>query len=221
MRTPVVRFEPEGEPRGGVVLVPEVSGLDAVLRRCADDLVGEGFVVVVPDLWWRRGAPPTSTPDEIAAAVDALVDGEVLSDVASARDSLGTLRPRFLVGFCTGGLYARMSACAMPGWAGVVEFYGRIVYPGVSEARPVQPLDLLQGLGCAYLGHFGDKDPVAPIHHIAELQRRLGFVARPTQVLVYPGCGHAFMNPARPGHNAEAAALAWQRSLRFLDNLAG
>lgn len=221
--TPVVRLAPEpGVPvRGGVVMVSEVSGIDAVLRDYAGRLVERGFVVAMPDLWWRAGGPPPlGTREEISAAVARLVDPEALSDVAVARKLLGAPGRAFVLGFCVGGLYARMAACAMMGFSGAVEFYGRIVYPTIGPAKPVQPLDLLPGLGCPIQCHFGTDDPIAPPEHVAELEGRLRGRPLATQVFRYPGCGHAFLNPGRPGWNPEAAALAWARAVNFLEMLA-
>lgn len=218
--TPVQTVRVEG-PRAGVVLVSEVFGIDRPLRGYAERLAGEGYDVAMPELWWRRGGPPSlATAEEVADAVGTLSDGQALADVAAARDVLAPERPRFVLGFCVGGLYARMAACALTGFTGAVEFYGRIVYSRITPAKPAQPLDLLPGLSCPLLSHFGEEDPVAPMHNVADLERRLAAQEQPWQVFTYPGCGHGFMNPERPAWDGEAAEVAWDRTLAFLDNLA-
>lgn len=186
------------DPRGCVLLLPDVGGVVA-----PDRFVDEGFSVATLR-WWDEGAD--------------VADGEVLRRVKEARDGLAA--PRFLVGVGAGGVHARMAACALPGFSGAVELYGRLVYPAVSPAHPAQPLDLLPGLSCPYQGHFGERDVTNLAHHVVELRRRLGFVCQPTQVLTYAGCGAGFAEPDAPGFDAVAAALAWQRVIRFLDNLA-
>lgn len=207
-------------PRGGVVLIGEVSGVDAVLRGYARRLVDEGYTVAMPDLWWRRGRPPLCGPEAVSAAVAQLVDSEALIDVGAARTCLPAGRPVFVMGFCVGGLYARLAACTQVGLAGAVEFYGRVVYPAVSAAKPAQPLDFLPGLGCPIQCHYGVDDPICPPAHVDELERRLALRPHPFQVCRYPGCGHAFLNPERPGWQPEAAATAWGRARTFLDQLA-
>lgn len=186
------------DPRGCILLLPDVGGVVATER-----FVDEGFSVATLR-WWDEGAD--------------VADGEVLRRVKEARD--GLVVPRFLLGVGAGGVHARMAACALPGFAGVVELYGRLVYPAVSPTHPAQPLDLLPGLACPYQGHFGERDATNQPHHMAELRRRLGFVCQPTQVLTYPGCGAGFAEAGAPGFDAVAAVLAWQRVIRFLDNLA-
>lgn len=209
-----------GEGRVGVVLISEVFGIDEALRDYAGKLVDEGFGVAMPDLWWRRPRPPMATPEEVGAAAASVVDSEAMLDVAAAFRALSGFQHRFALGFCLGGLYARMAGSAVPGLAGAVEFYGRVVYPVITPAKAVQPLDLLFGLGCPLQCHFGAEDPVAPPEHVDELERRLAARGKPWQVFRYPGCGHAFMNPRRPRWRPAEAATAWARALTFIRHVA-
>lgn len=202
------------------MLVSEIWGVEAPLRAYAERLVEGGYDVALPDLWWRDGGPPSfDGPDAVHAAVGRIGDFEALADVGVARDALRADLPRFVVGFCIGGLIARNAACTVPGIAGAVEFYGRIRYGALSPKKPAQPLDLVPGLACPLLCHFGDTDPVAPIEDVRELERRLAGLPVTALVHVYPGCAHAFMNPTKPGWNAESAATAWGRTVAFLDHL--
>lgn len=213
-------FEPEAA-RAGVVLVGEAGGVDDALLDYARQLAAREFTVAIPDLWWRRGgAPPARTAAEATAAAAELSDPEALRDIAAARGLVLGAGRTFVVGFSVGGVYARLAACAMLGFAGAVEFYGRIVYPTISARKPMQPLDLLPGLGCPLQCHFGDLDPVAPPAHVEALEARLRQRPVPTQLFHYPDCGHGFMNPARPGWDPAAATLAWARATTFLDMLA-
>jgi carboxymethylenebutenolidase len=213
--------------RAGVVLMAEAWGIDDALLGWAGRLCEEGYAVAMPDPWWRRGKPPMGTLAEVLAAVAGVVDAETMSDVADGREVLrgGVLAeagaPVAVLGFCMGGLAARLAACTVPGIFAAVEFYGRIVYPTLSAAKPVQPLDLLPGLGCPLQCHFGEEDAVAPRAHLAELEERARRAPRPVQVLRYAGAGHAFMNPARPSYDAARAELAWSRAMAFLDHARG
>lgn len=213
-----VRRLGDAATRGAVVLIGEVQGVDDALLEWGRRLVDDEFTVAVPDLWWRHGGVPVlGSADAIAAAVGRLDDGNALRDVAAALSVLPLGLPRVAMGFCVGGLLARLATAALPGLAAGVEFYGRIVYPTLSPEKPAQPLDLLPGRACPLLCHFGELDTVAPPHHVDELERRLASQAVPGRVYRYPGVGHGFMNRARPSWNAAAAELAWQRTGRFLD----
>ncbi len=214
--TPVFLANRDGA-RGGVVLVSEVWGVDASLREWAEKLMVEGFAIAMPDLWHRCGGPPSA--EGAAQAIAGLDDGTALRDIAAAAATLDPDRPRIVIGFCLGGLYARMASAAVPGLAAAVEFYGRIVYPTLSSTKPAQPLDMLPGRACPLLCHFGIDDSIAPPHHVDELERRLSHQGIAAQVHRYPGVGHAFMNAHGPGYSAQAAALAWSRTLRFIDEV--
>ncbi len=216
---PVLVFD-EGGARGGVVLVSELWGLDEALRGWAARLANEGYTVVAPDLWWRHpGVPPLGTHDEVRAGLLLLDDGLALQDIAAAAALLPAGRPRVVIGFCVGGLYARMASAAVPGLAAAVEFYGRLVYPTLGPSKPTQPLDLLPGRACPLLCHYGADDPICPPHHVDELERRLSAQAAAGRVYRYPGATHGFMNHRRPGGSAATAELAWSRTLRFLDEV--
>lgn len=205
------------ERRGSVVLISEVLGVDEALRGYAAKMVAQGYDVVMPDLWWRTGPPDFSGEGAVQRAVERIVDAEAMSDVRAALETLEA--PRFLMGFCLGGLYARMGACTLPRLAGTVEFYGRVVYPGTTPAKPVQPLDFLPGLGCPLQCHFGDLDTVAPPRHVDLLEERLAGRRFAAQVFRYAGCGHAFMNPSRAAYRPVPAELAWSRGVKFLGEL--
>ncbi len=216
---PTARYD-AAAPRGGVVLLgspgswgggraprnapPEALELDAAVRL----LVSAGFTVVVPDLGWRaRGRE--------GEAADGPSDPEAIADVSAARVLLPEGRPRFVVGVGEGGLHARLAACAVLGLDGAVGFGGRIWYSGVSAQRPIQPLDLLPGLGCALQCHFAEDDPASPPAHVDELERRLANVSRPWQLFRYGVRGGA-----AAGWSGGAAASAWGRARSFLLHLA-
>lgn len=200
----------------GIVLLPEIFGLHAGVLDYAERLASEHRVLVI-DLWAGQQLPALDTPAAISFAVASIDDGRIMRDVAAAKLILGNVRSA-VVGFCLGGLYARMASAVVPGFSAAVEFYGRIIYPTLSEQKPIQPLDLLFGRTCPLQCHFGSADPIAPLSHIDELEARLASQLSPARVFRYSGCGHGFMNAHRPNWNAEAAQLAWSRTERFLDD---
>ncbi len=204
---PVERWIPD-HPAAGVVLVPPGPAIDALARDWATRLAARGFAVLIPEMGWRaRGA-------------EELSDAEAIADVAAARDLLPTDVPRFVLGLGAGGLYARLAACAVLGFTGALDLGGRMHYSGVSARRPIQPLDLLPGLGCALQCHFAALDPATPLQHVDDLERRLAASGRPWQVLRYPGRGAGFLDPASSAWHREDAATAWARCVSFLAHLA-
>jgi dienelactone hydrolase len=170
-------------------------------REGAAMLQAAGFTVIRPDLAWQ---PPGAPGGELADAV-------VIARASAARGLLPANLARFLVGVGEGGLYARLAACALIGFDGAVSMGGRIAYSGVSPARPIQPMDLLPGLGCALQCHFADDDEETPPAQIDELERRLCVSGRPWQVLRHP--------PGESWRDGGEAA-AWARARAFLLHLA-
>ncbi|MFN7146920.1 MAG: hypothetical protein ACK4YP_24305 [Myxococcota bacterium] len=182
------------------------------------------------------GAASPSDP----GAAEGPADAVAIAAIAAARDLLPAAGPRFVVGVGAGGLYARLAGCAILGLDGVVAFGGRVRYAGVSARRPIQPLDLLPGLGCALQCHFRDDDPETPPAHVDELERRLAGVSRGWQVFRYPasrGGADRHDRDVRGGERAAApsvgtstteasswqgadAATAWGRARAFLLHLA-
>jgi carboxymethylenebutenolidase len=70
----------------------------------------------------------------------------------------------------------------------------------------------------AYLGHFAENDDFEPLESVRELETSIREAGREVTFYIYPGTGHWFVEPNRPDvYNAEAADLAWERTLDFLN----
>jgi carboxymethylenebutenolidase len=206
-------------PRGGVVVLPDLGGVDAPLARRIEELCGSGWDVVVPDTWWRdpEGRPDVSTPDAVTIAWARANDLGAVSDALEARGALPTGLPRFVLGVGAGGVHARMVACmAGGGLTGAVEFEGRLVHGALGPTRPAQPLDLLPGLGCPLLAHIAADDPTIPPAHVAAFRERLSHVRVSALVHVYKGASRGFT-----GTRTLASRTAWARTHAFFEHLAG
>jgi carboxymethylenebutenolidase len=110
-----------------------------------------------------------------------------------------------LVGFSLGGAYALdMSVTLAEEIAAVVTFYDS--YPGLDYRRA----------SAAYLCHFAQDDPFKPAESAAVMEQALQAAGRPVTVHTYPGTKHWFFEENRPEYNAEAAHVAWERTIAFL-----
>lgn len=196
--------ERRGTGRVGLVVVADVHGADAMVSSYAGRLVDEGYSVAVVGNW--KVASDLDLPDHVGLA--AVRQGKA---VLAGVERLG------VVGFGVGGLVARLSAAALPGFSVAVDFCGRIVYPAITPDKPAQPLDLLPGLRGGLLCHYGEQDPVTPPAHVEELNQRMAFRQLPFSLYLYPNCGRGFYDPQEEGYDLDAAELAWQRTIRFLD----
>jgi len=216
---------PDGAgPHPGVVLVPDVRGLYDHFRALAARLSREGFAVLAVDLY-RRGGPPEITSPAVAMQwIAGLDDRVVLADLQAAVDFLAahpTVAGRRvgITGFCMGGQYAILAACACTGLAACAPFYGMLAYaPGLDPARkPRAPLDAAPDLSCPLLGFYGAEDLLIPLDQVEAFRERVLASGQPAELRVYAGAGHAFMNDTQPErHRPEAAADAWPRLVAFL-----
>lgn len=220
---------PRAGPAPGVVLIPDVWGLSDHYRGLARRLAAAGFAVRAIDPYRKTGRPALTDVASALAWIRELPDPLVLETVQDALDALAADpasagRKRGVTGFCMGGQYALLAACACRGVSACVPFYGMLRYEnGLDPAKkPRSPLDAIADLSCPLLGLYGAEDPIIPLADVRELEARLARSGQPAEVRVYPGAGHAFMNDTRPEmYRPAAAADAWPRLVAFLrDRLA-
>jgi carboxymethylenebutenolidase len=202
---------PTGEPRGGVVVLQEIFGVNKSIRAVADWLAGEGYVAIAPALFDRFERDLELGYDDAgmkkAFSLYPQLDPDTcLLDVAAAFQSVGHAgKGTAALGFCFGGLLAWLSATRGPanGFtpACAVGYYAGGIGK-VAEEMPVCPVQL----------HFGSADD-----HIGSDQLDAVRQAHPdVTVYTYEGAGHAFANPDRSSYVADAAKVANNRALEFL-----
>ncbi|WP_127596292.1 dienelactone hydrolase family protein [Nitratireductor alexandrii] len=203
---------PEGEASAGIVLLQEIFGTNLHIRELADQWADAGFVVIVPDLFWRSAPGLQLGYDgadlDRARAMLAAFDLEAaIDDTLACADYLrahGTRRV-FTVGYCLGGKLS-VAAATRPGLDGAVGYYG----------VGIEKLGIAGNVKCPVMLHFGADDPATPAEALAALGRQLPAGAA---LFRYQGAGHGFNNWRRPSHDAPAAQLAFARSLAFLGGI--
>ena len=218
-------FQADGRTISGYLAVPEHGsgpgvlvlhawwGLTDVFKQVCDRLAEAGFVALAPDLYHGK----TTVAVEEAQALSAELDGDVerwRGDIAGAvqvlrqhtATHLANGRGKLaLVGFSLGGAYALdMSVTLAEEIAAVVTFYAS--YPGLDY----------RGAKAAYLCHFAEDDPFESAESAASMGQALQAAGRPVTVYTYPGTKHWFFEENRPEYSAEAAHVAWERTIEFL-----
>ena len=179
--------------------------------------------------------------DEGSTAQDSLEDVERLARAGFAvfrplltetadRDALGALglvldtlfrRPEVaaersaVLGFGRGGTLAFLLGCTRR-LAAVVDVEGPVLYPELSSARPIQPLELALNLEGAFLAFFAAASGRVPASEIELLRDRLSSAARPFDIVVHPRASEGFHDRRRPGFDAGCAEDLWRRVLSFL-----
>lgn len=203
------------EPPGGgagVVVVQEWWGLVPHITEVADRFAAEGFVALAPDLYHGKQAP-NSEPDEAGKLMMAMQLDRAGKDLSGAVSELQrrTGRDRVgVVGFCMGGGLALVLACQRPdAVAACVPFYGAIPWP---DAQP----DFSKLTG-PVLSHVAEDDGWFGPDAAAAQHAAITAQGKQSEYHVYPGTQHAFFNDTRPEvYDAQAASLAWDRTIAFL-----
>jgi carboxymethylenebutenolidase len=215
---------PDAGPVPGVVMIPDVWGLSDHYRGLARRLADEGLAALAIDPYRKTGKPTLSDVASALAWIRELPDPVMLETIQEAVDRLAAdeavaRRKIGVIGFCMGGQYALLAACACRGLSACVPFYGMLRYAeGLDPSRkPRSPLEALADLRCPVLGLYGEEDPIIPVADVRELEERLAKSRQGGEVRLYAGAGHAFMNDTRPEmYRPTAAADAWPRSVAFL-----
>lgn len=202
-------------PWPGVVVIHEAFGLNADIRRKADQFAGHGYVALAPDLFdgkpWIR-CVVGAIRQVRARSGPAFAMLEAARGVLAARDDC-TGRTG-VIGFCLGGGFALL--CAPRGGFSVASVnYGE---------APEDAESALRG-ACPVVGSFGARD-VGGTKPKERLERALTVLEVPHDVQVYPGSGHRFMSEssgasavlarfARMSYQEADAADAWRRIYAF------
>ncbi len=199
----------------GVVVLHAWWGLTEPFRQVCDRLAAAGFVALAPDLYRGKTTASVEEAEALGAALDQQVDqwrGDIRGAVeflrqygaANPADGRGALG---LIGFSLGGAYALDTSVNMAEqFAAVVIFYD--AYPGLDYRRA----------RAAYLCHYAEDDSFVPAAKVSQMERELRAAGRPATIYTYPGTTHWFFEANRPdAYNAAAAALAWERTLAFLN----
>jgi carboxymethylenebutenolidase len=215
-----IHARPEGMPRSGIVLHPDLMGVRPLFDDLCRRLATHGFAVCAPEPFARAPAEVRS-PDEPSARMAYLpnLDDEVqLGDLELAADRLvidDDVSEVAVLGFCMGGMQT-LKAAATGRFDRAVAFYGMIRLPEDWRGGGLrEPLDTAAEV-CPTLAFFGSVDPFTPAADVEAL--RAAWQGRPDcEIVVYEGADHGFVHaPERPAHRADDAADAWRRALAFL-----
>lgn len=200
--------EPEGTPRGGIVVVQEIFGVNSHIRSVADGYADAGYLAVAPALFDRaeRGVELGYEEADIEQGIKiarggALDMGKVMLDVKAAAQEASRGGRVGVVGYCWGGMVTALSAIRLPDVvSAAVSYYGGGVATLVDN-KPQVPLML----------HFGERDHAIPLSDVDKVRE-----AWPeATVHVYEGAEHGFNCDRRASFHAPSAALARERSLAF------
>jgi carboxymethylenebutenolidase len=214
---------------GGVVVIHHMPGYDSGTKEITRKFAAHGYAAVMPNLYYREA--PGASPDDAAAAARAgggVPDERLVGDVAGAAEHLrgltGSNGKVGVIGYCSGGRQAFLSACGDVGLDAAVDCYGAAVVrvPATAPASFKPLIGKAGNLSCPLLGLFGADDQFPTPEETAELSARLAEEGKEHEFHTFPGAGHAFFAPDRISYRVEAANEGWAKIWDFFGrHLAG
>ena len=212
---PAHLWVPEGGTGAGVLLLQEIFGVSGYIRRRAEDIASQGYVVLAPEIYWRVDPEPIDESAE-GAINEAMGRAGQLDWPTTVRDAVHALRHlrgrdevrggTGVVGFCFGGgLGFNVAADEQPDV--LVSYYGSAI-PGL--------LDRASEVTAPSLHHFGLADDYIPAATVSEVEAAVTAGNADVDFFTYEGANHAFDNWNFVLHNPDASALAWERTVAFL-----
>jgi len=195
--------EPKGKPRGGIVVVQEIFGVNDHIKRVADQYAAEGYRAIAPAMFDRikRGITlPYSDIQQGIAYMQQLKWPNTLADVEAAADAVRDAGSASIVGYCWGGTVAHVSASELD-FDAAISYYGGGVAKNLDK-HPKSPI----------MYHIGDQDHSIPLPDIEKIKN-----AFPDATLhVYKGAQHGFNCDERASFSPADARVAFGRSIEFL-----
>jgi carboxymethylenebutenolidase len=210
------------EPLGhAVVVLQEIFGINANVRRIADDFAATGYIAIAPDLFWRQKPgvqlDPTKPEDRETATklLAGLDQPRAVADALIAASHVRSL-PAFsgnvaAVGYCLGGKLAYMLA-THPEIRAAVSYYG-VGIQGALELAPLLKSDLLL--------HIAGQDHLCPPEAQANIKAALAPLGKRVVIMDYPDRGHAFARRGGGNYDAASAKRAEEATYSFLTKALG
>ena len=203
-RLSAYRADPAGKPRGAIVVVQEIFGVNDHIRKVADGYAADGYVAIAPALFDR-----IRPGIEIGYSMAEIQEGfgyktaskteDALKDIEAAVKAVSSAGKVGIVGYCWGGFLSWMSAARVAGLSASAPYYGG----GVPDAAGEQPK-------CPVMLHFGEKDSYIPMEGVVKLK-----AAHPKQTVHVYDADHGFNCDQRGSWDEPSATLARQRTLEF------
>ena len=199
--------EPSGTPKGAIVVLQEIFGINSHIRGVADGYAAAGYLAIAPSTFDRvaRDIELGYTPGDVTqgaglkAQVEALPAPGVLQDIQAAVEHVAKAGKVGIVGYCWGGLLVWRSAEKVHGLSAAVSYYGGGMTVGDElKRKPAVPT----------MSHFGDQDAHISVESVKAFEK-----AQPEVEVHLYAANHGFNCEQRGSYNAGAAATALERSL--------
>ncbi len=201
------RSAPSGKPRGGVVVLQEIFGVNHQICSAADRFAALGYLAIAPAVQDR--AMPGFVTDEYSPAsfgkaiefIGAFKPELAMLDIKAAVAEASKGGKVGVTGYCFGGMLSwRAASDASLGVSAASGYYGGGL-PNYIDAVPQIPIEM----------HYGDRDASIPVEQVEQLRARY-----PNVPIYLYSADHGFFNDERtPTFDAPAATVAFARTAEF------
>lgn len=197
-------------PFPAIIVIHEWYGLNDWVKQNARELAARGYVTLAVDLYRGKVASEPGLAHEL---MRGLPEDRAARDLVAAATYLKgrpVVNPQKIgsIGWCMGGGYSLAAALNIPDLAACVICYGRLVTDSSALAK----------IPCPILGLFGEEDQGITPQSVREFEAGAKHAGKDVSTTIYPGAGHAFMNPGnknKPGYQPESAKDAWSKIYAF------
>ena len=198
------RADPAGTPKGGIVVIQEIFGVNKHIREVADSYAADGYLAIAPAVFDRQ-----KTGVELGYVGDDVAAGRDLKDSASYDDAVKDLEATVAelksagkigaVGYCWGGTLSYLCGTRIDDVVASVVYYGGQIIPFKDEK-----------MNAASLMHFGERDAGIPLDDVETIK-----AAHPkSDVNIYPA-DHGFNCDPRGSYDEASCKLARERTNAF------
>ena len=199
------RADPEGTPKGAVVIIQEIFGVNSHIREVCDGYAADGYVAIAPALFDRVGKGMELGYDPASQEIGKSTRGQLnwddsLADTQAASEAVRDSGKVAIIGYCFGGSIAWLAA-TRGDFDAAVSYYGG----NAADFADEKPK-------CPIICHIGTEDRGIGPEKVEKIKS-----ARPeVPVYLYEGAGHGFNCDQRGSFHEQAARTARQRTLDFL-----
>ncbi len=204
------------DAKAGIVVIQEIFGVNSHIRSVTDRLAGAGYAALAPDVFHRQqpGVQLGYGEEDIQTGFGLMQGLDMDGAVADIDVCIDYLRDKTggkvgVTGFCMGGRLAYLAAATLSPDAAVPYYGGGIA----------SQLDRAASITCPILFHFGERDAHIPMSDVEQIRDAVSGLADAT-VHTY-NADHGFHCDERGSYDADAAALAWSRTLEFFGRCLG
>ncbi len=191
----------------GILLITAIWGIDESALALTEAWADDGFLVSVPDIFWRQHPGPTTDREIAQARYHAYDFDKGMLDIEDLVSHLRT-HPRCngkiaVLGICFGGRYAHLAAARF-GVDAAAAFHGTYIERHLDETDKIT---------CPVSFHFGEEDAAIPMDQVRAIQQSYAGHAN-AEIAAYPGAAHNFSNPLHDAYHPAVAKTSRDAVLR-------